>query len=287
MDKATLFDLLVEVEEVARAAGALLMKYYGTISPSEIETKAQHDFVSVADKECEALCLELLSKKYPNFDFLGEEGTSTNTNAMYRWIIDPLDGTTNFLRGIPIFAVSIGLESRETLLPGSPFGKRILGVVYNPASNDLYCAAENCSAFRNGKPISVNHNREFSDAIFATGFPFRAKQFTEDYLSAFRKMFRAGSSMRRCGAASIDLCWVASGTLDGYWELNLAPWDIAGGEVIVREAGGIVGSIAQCDDPLVNGCIWAAPPQLYDEGFALLRSIFPETFAPKASRDAT
>ncbi len=282
MSELDLQQVLEDMTGVARNAGALLMQYYGKIADAQIVTKAAHDFVSIADKETEQLCLNQLRELYPTFDFLGEEGNSIDSGADYRWIIDPLDGTTNFLRGLPVFAVSIGLEDRRLVKKtGQRFGERIAGVVFNPASNDLYRAAKGLGATRNGKPISVNREIAFCDAIFATGFPFRIKNCTDLYLEAWRKLFLAGSSMRRCGAASVDLCWVAQGVLDGYWELNLSPWDIAAGDVIVREAGGRVGSFAQGDDPLEQGCIWASAPQLHEQGHSILRSVFPADFAPK------
>jgi len=147
--------------------------------------------------------------------------------------------------------------------------------------NDLWSAGDKIGAARNCKRIHVDSEIHFADAIFATGFPFRAKQYAELYIDAWRKLFLTGSSMRRCGAASVDLCWVASGVLDGYWELNLGPWDMAAGEVIVREAGGIVSSFAMGDDVLEQGCIWASPAQLHQQGMDILRSVFPPDFKTK------
>lgn len=272
----------LNMEQVAREAGEILSKYYGKLTEVQIESKAAHDFVSIADKEVETFCVERLHELYPSFDYLGEEGFQTNTHAEYRWIVDPLDGTTNFLRGLPVFGVSIGLEHCTVKSDKeSKFGELVAGVVYNPISESLWSAAKGLGASWNGKPIHTNQDRPFSEAIFATGFPFRVKQYTEIYIEAWRKMFLAGSSMRRCGAASIDLCWVAQGVLDGYWEMNLSPWDMAAGIVIVREAGGLVSSFALGEDPLEQGCIWASAAPIHSQGVDILKSVFPPDFAPK------
>lgn len=281
MNQNEIEQILQYLQFLIQKAGNELLTFYDKPDLNRISIKAQHDFVSDADRKVEAFLYNHLFQEFPDFDFLCEESIHTNTSSTYRWIIDPLDGTTNFLRKIPIFAISIALESRNnSYYPQSSYGERIIGVVYNPVLKQLWYAGKGVGAFYNGTSIRVNHSIAFQDALLATGFPFRSKYLTGIYIQAWQKLFEACSSMRRCGAASIDMCWVASGNVDGFWELNLSPWDIAAGEVIVREAGGIVGSFSMYPDPLTDGCIWCSAPQLYEQGLLILKSVFGEHFTP-------
>ncbi|MCX7835340.1 MAG: inositol monophosphatase [bacterium] len=278
MDTKELNSLLHYLRIVILKAGDILLSYYGKVESSQIITKSSHDFVSIADKSVEEFLYHHLEKEFPEFGFICEEGIRSDSNSIYRWIIDPLDGTTNFLRQIPIFAISIALEEKG--LKNSSYGERILGIVYNPVLKQLWYAVKNLGAFCNEARISVNHSITFDNALLATGFPFRSKHLTKLYIQAWEKMFLACSSMRRCGSAAIDMCWVANGIVDGFWELNLSPWDIAAGEVIIKEAGGIVGSFSKNADPLIDGCIWCSAPQVYEKGLMILKSVFGEEFTP-------
>lgn len=285
MNQIELNEIVQIVQNVIQDAGNLLLNYYGKLSNTDIAVKAEHDFVSVADKAVEDFLFQELINEFPSFRFLGEEGTTGATDGNFRWIIDPIDGTTNFLRQLPIFSISIALENRTSIQSNTKFGERILGVVYNPVLKQLWYASSGNGAFLNGQRIHVNQSIKFSDALLATGFPFRSKKFTDIYLSAWKKMFLQCSSMRRCGAASIDICWVASGILDGYWELNLSPWDIAAGDVILHEAGGVWGSITNKQDPIEDGFLWCSAPQIFQQGLEILRSEFGESFRPDSLID--
>ena len=187
--------------------------------------------VSEVDVAAERAIIDTLKDAYPTHGFLGEESGSTSHQSDFIWIIDPLDGTTNFLHGFPQYCVSIALQHK---------GEITQAVIYEPNRNDLYTATKGRGAFLNDKRIRVSKCDKLQDALIGTGFPFRDFKYLDDYLSMFKSMIQKTTGIRRAGSAALDLAYVANGSLDGFWEIGLSAWDIAAGGLLVREAGGIV-----------------------------------------------
>ena len=221
--------------EAAHQAGDLLLGYFGSLDPAEIEEKGRNDVVSRADRESETLVKEILLGAFPGDLFLGEEGGAAGSDAdAPAWIVDPLDGTANFVRGFPHWAVSIGRTA------GGRDGELVLGVVWDPVKRDLFVAEKGSGAFRNGNRVRVPHRPGLAGAALATGFPFRIQARIDGYLRIFKAVFLEVQSIRRAGSAALDLAYVSAGIFDGFFELGLSPWDSAAGAVLVSEAGGIV-----------------------------------------------
>ena len=236
----------------ARAAGNLIMRNYDRADSLKIERKGKSDFVTQVDRGAEAEIVKIIRKHYPDHAILGEEGGASGKDAEVRWIIDPLDGTTNFLHALPHFAVSIGVQVR---------GRLEHGVVYAPCTQDLYVASRNEGATLNSKRIRVAKTKEMEDALVGTGFPIRNPEALDIYVPMMRRVAENTAGLRRAGAAALDLAYVAAGRLDAFFELNLKPWDIAAGIVLVQEAGGGVSGLAD-GDVLEHGHILAATPRL-------------------------
>jgi myo-inositol-1(or 4)-monophosphatase len=230
-------DVLALALRLAREAGAIQKERFE--SGFRIGTKSRPvDLVTEVDHACEAHVVVALLRERPDDAVLAEEGRGTDRpGATFRWVIDPLDGTTNFAHGYPRFAVSIGVEHR---------GEPAVGVVYDPLLDECYHAVAGGGAFRNGKPIRVSAETAFDRALCATGFAYDKRE-NDDNLAEFRAVLKAARELRRDGSASLDLCYVACGRLDGYWEHKLKPWDVAAGGLIVREAGGRVSDRAGRD----------------------------------------
>jgi myo-inositol-1(or 4)-monophosphatase len=228
---ADLDTLLALASRLAREAGAIQRARYE--SGFAIDTKSQPvDLVTEVDHACEAHLVEALARERPRDAVLAEEGRGRDeSGAATRWVIDPLDGTTNFAHGYPRFAVSLGVE-RD--------GEPAVGVVYDPLLDELYHAVAGRGAFRNGRPIRVSRETRFERALLATGFAYDKAVSDDDNLAEFRAALKSARELRRDGSAALDLCYVASGRLDGYWEHKLKRWDVAAGGLIVREAGGRV-----------------------------------------------
>ena len=227
---AELDDVLALALRLAREAGAIQRSRYET--GFEIATKGRPvDLVTEVDHACEAHLVVALLRERPGDSVLAEEGRGTDVpGARFRWVIDPLDGTTNFAHGYPRFAVSIGVEHE---------GEPAVGVVYDPLLDECYHARAGGGAFRNGRPIRVSRESVFDRALLATGFAYDKRE-NDDNLTEFRAVLKTARELRRDGSAALDLCYVASGRLDGYWEHKLKAWDVAAGGLIVREAGGSV-----------------------------------------------
>jgi myo-inositol-1(or 4)-monophosphatase len=248
----------------ARAAGNVIVRYANRIDELTITSKDQHDFVSEVDREAEDQIIRILRKAYPDHAILAEEsGATAGSNDDYQWIIDPLDGTTNFLHGFPQFAVSIALKHK---------GRLYQGVVYDPIRQELFTASQGGGALLNDRRIRVSKQVGLSGALVGTGFPFRQPQHLEAYLNMFRAVHQDTAGIRRAGSAALDLAYVAAGRLDGFWEIGLSPWDMAAGVLLIREAGGLVGDFGGGDDFLETGNLVAAPPKVFP---ALLRAIRP------------
>ena len=247
----------------AQKASRKLLRDFGELENLQVSTKGPADFVSTADKTAEDTLRRELKKARPNFGFLLEEsGEIVGQDTSNRWIIDPLDGTTNFLHGIPHFAISICLER-----DGEPFA----GVIYQPVHDEMFWAEKGQGAFLNGKRLRVSGRTKLEDGLFATGIPLRGATDHKDFLSQLQHMMAVSSGVRRAGAAALDLAYVAAGRFDGYWEDRLQPWDIGAGIVLVREAGGYVSDTKGGSAMMENGSIAAANDRLHAPLLKLLR----------------
>ena len=238
----------------ARRAGAVLGRNFNKRDKLTIEKKGHNDFVSSADLAAERAIIDVIHKHYPDHAILAEEsGTSGDSDTV--WIIDPLDGTTNFLHGFPVFAVSIGVQQK---------GRMEHGVVYDPMRQELYTASRGVGAQLDGRRIRVSGLTNLDRALIGTGFPFRQADFEmEPYLTMLGKIIKNTSGVRRPGAAALDLCYVAAGRLDGFWETGLSAWDLAAGGLIIREAGGIVSGLDGSENYLETGHILTGTPKIY------------------------
>jgi myo-inositol-1(or 4)-monophosphatase len=225
-------NFLPAMSAIAREAGALLMQYFH--QGLKIEYKGDADLVTAADRAAEALIRERISRQFPGHDVLGEEQGLNDQGSDYRWYVDPLDGTTNFAHGYPVFCVSMGLEHRS-----GTEAKRIAGVVYDPTRDELFSARQGGGAHLNGQPIHVSKAAQLKECLLATGFPSR-KRHQNPNIHFYHQITLHTHGVRRPGSAALDLCNVASGRFDGFWEFNLNPWDTAAGVLIVEEAGGKV-----------------------------------------------
>lgn len=247
---ATLSPLMTIMQNAARKASRSLIRDFGEVENLQVSRKGPGDFVSKADKQAEEVLVENLRRDRPGYSFLLEEGGEiTGTDKTHRFIVDPLDGTTNFLHGIPHWAISIGLE-REGVL--------VAGLVYNPISNEMFHAEKGRGAFVNSGPggadvkLRAAARTNFDEAIFATGIPFIGRPGHAKFLTELHKVMAESSGIRRLGSSALDLAWTAAGRFDGYWERHLKPWDTAAGIVIAREAGLIVQDLGQNDQNIDN-----------------------------------
>jgi len=231
-------DLISPMQAMAREAGALLMNYFH--QHVKIEYKGDADLVTAADRAAETLIRERISKQFPSHDVLGEEQGLNDQRGDYRWYVDPLDGTTNFAHGYPVFAVSMALEHQalEERSSGQQ-GRRIAGVIYDPTRDELFTAEQGRGAHLNGKPIHVSKAAQLKECLVATGFPSH-KRHKNPNIYFYHQITLRTHGVRRAGSAALDLCNVACGRFDGFWEFNLNPWDTAAGVLIVEEAGGKV-----------------------------------------------
>ncbi len=239
----------------AHKAGRALRRDHGEVENLQVSQKGPGDFVTNADLRAEKTLFEELSQARPGYGFLMEEGgVVEGQDKTHLWIIDPLDGTTNFLHGIPHFAISIGLE-RDGVL--------VAGLVYNPVTNDMYHAERGIGAYLNDRRIRVAARTRLDQAIFTTGIPHQGRSAPDKFIMDMGKILPRVAGIRRFGSAALDLAFVASGRVDGYWERGLKPWDIAAGIVLVREAGGIVTDIDQSDRFLKSGDIVAGNEHMH------------------------
>ncbi|MEQ8227095.1 MAG: inositol monophosphatase family protein [Rhodospirillales bacterium] len=233
----------------AQKAARGLVRDFGEVEHLQVSKKGPSDFVSTADKKAEKILFEELQKARPKYGFLMEErGVIEGSDSSNRWIIDPLDGTTNFLHSIPQFAISIALE-RD--------GQIFAGVVYNPVSDEMFVAEKGQGAFLNGRRLRVSARRNIAESLFATGIPFLGRDNHDLFLKQLRAIMAVSAGVRRNGAASLDLAWVAAGRFEGFWEQNLQAWDMAAGLILVSEAGGFISDLAGGRDILVRGDIVA------------------------------
>jgi myo-inositol-1(or 4)-monophosphatase len=250
--------------KAARRAGRSLKRDLGEIENLQVSMKGPANFVSLADKRAEEMLYTDLNKARPGYGFLGEEGGSRDgTDKSHTWIVDPLDGTTNFLHGIPQFAVSIGL-ARE--------GQVIAGLIYNPANDELYMAEKGSGAFLNDTRLRVAGRKQLNECVIACGLPHIGRGDFELSRNEMAALQPKVAGLRRFGAASLDLAFVAAGRLDGYWERNLQPWDVAAGLILIKEAGGTVGDI-NGGDVLTTGNVVAGNEFVHDALTKILRPL--------------
>ncbi|MDO9154263.1 MAG: inositol monophosphatase family protein [Paludibacter sp.] len=217
--------------EIARSVGKFMANERKNFDDSKIENKGLHDLVSYVDKEAEKQIIEALQKLLPESGFIAEEGTNDKKGERFNWVIDPLDGTTNFIQGVPIYAVSIGLLDGDEL---------VLGVVYEVGRDECFYAWKNGGAFLNGEPIHVSKRSNIHEALLATGFPYNDFSKMDTYMKFLEWTMKNARGVRRLGSAAADMVYVACGRFDAFWEYDLKPWDVAAGTVIVKEAGGTV-----------------------------------------------
>lgn len=286
-------ELVTTAESIAREAGALLRDFYHR--GVRTEYKGDVDLVTEADRASEALIGERLRTAFPGHGIYGEEGTREGLQSEFRWYVDPLDGTTNFAHGFPVFCVVLGCERRHPGLAPSEDGEMVAGVIYDPLRDEMFSAARGAGATLNGKPIHVSATRSLDESLIATGFPSK-KRHNSPNVHFYQEFTLRSHGVRRAGSAAIDLAYVACGRLEGYWEFQLNPWDTSAGYLLVEEAGGRVthfdGSKFTLDSREVlasNGLIHLAVEHLFADMFAgrnLEPILTPAEFAARrASRE--
>ena len=254
--------LISVMVNAARKAARGMVRDFGEVQSLQVSRKGVADFVSKADLTAEDALFESLSKARPKYGFVMEErGIVEGSDNSNRWVIDPIDGTSNFLHGVPHFAISIALERDR-----QPFA----GVIYNPATDELYWAEKGEGAYLNDRRLRVSARRDLSECLFACGLPFAGKPGRETALGETDRVLAKTAGVRRFGAAALDLAYVAAGRFDAFWERGLSSWDIAAGAILVREAGGLVSEIEGGSKFLESGSILAANPEIFDRAQELL-----------------
>ncbi len=246
----------------ARRAGSIINRATLDGSALEVKSKQVNDYVTQVDRAAEEAIIGIVHKAYPDHAFLAEESGSTGAGAEYRWIIDPLDGTTNFIHGFPQYCVSVAVEHRGALAHA---------VVYDPVRNELFTASKGRGAFLNDRRIRVSKCARLQDALVGTGFPFKELTRVDLYLRQLKRLMSDASGVRRAGAAALDLAYVACGRLDAFWELGLSPWDMAAGALLIQEAGGLVGDLKGDSGFMDSGDVCAAAPKVFPALLEALR----------------
>lgn len=250
----------------ARNAGKIIARSFEEIDMIETSQKGANDFVTNVDKDAEQAIIATIRKSYPDHSIVGEEfGENRGENNDYQWIVDPLDGTTNFIKGIPHFSVSIALKVK---------GKLDQAVIYDPIRSELFSASRGNGAQLNGYRIRCTNAKEIEGTVLATGFPHKNKHQIDAYLEVFKEFFVETSDIRRGGSAALDLAYVAAGRVDGFWELGLKPWDTAAGQLLVKEAGGIITDFEGGANQDKTGNIIAANPKMMKAMVKTLRNKF-------------
>jgi myo-inositol-1(or 4)-monophosphatase len=246
----------------ARKAGSVINRATLDGAGFEVRAKQQNDFVTRVDHAAEEAILEIVRKSYPDHAVLAEESGAAAGAAEYQWIIDPLDGTTNFIHGFPQYCVSIAIRHRDVLAHG---------VIYDPNRNELFTASKGRGAFLNDRRIRVSKCLRLGEALIGTGFPFREGARIDLYTNQLKNLMQKTAGVRRAGAAALDLAYVACGRLDAFWELGLSPWDMAAGALMIQEAGGLVGDLRGDSGYLESGEIACATPKIYPTLLEALR----------------
>jgi myo-inositol-1(or 4)-monophosphatase len=247
----------------ARKAGRRLIRDFGELENLQVSRKGPADFVTTADERTEQILVQELSVARPGYGFLLEEaGSIEGSDKTHRFIIDPIDGTTNFMHGVPHFAISIGLERESTI---------VSALVFNPVTDEMFVAERGHGAFLNDKRLRVAARHNLADIIVASGAPFLGKEGRNEFLKEIDVILAATSGIRRFGSAALDLAWVATGRFDAFWERKLQPWDIAAGQLLVREAGGMVSDLTGQEQMLQSGDILTANDTLHRTLLAMIR----------------
>ena len=258
-------DLLTTAVTAAHAGAAIISRYFRHAG-LQVMAKAENDFVTQADKESEAAVVEIIRQRFPDHRILAEEGGGAGTGSGdYEWLIDPLDGTTNFVQGLPVYAVSIACRRGDELLAA---------VIEDPEGKNLFTATRGGGAFWNGRPMSATSEAKrgsLKGAFLATGYPFRALSTLDLYLGIFRDAFHCAKAIRRCGSAALDLAYTAAGVYDGFFEFRLSPWDIGAGILLVREAGGVVTDLDGGEGFFASGNIVAGGPAVHRDLLAVVQ----------------
>ncbi len=255
------------MDKAARRAGRDLARDFGEVEQLQVSRKGAADFVSAADTRSEQTLHYELMKARPDFGFLGEEGgRQEEGDGVHRWIVDPLDGTTNFLHGLPNFAISIALEER---------GQIVAGVVYEPLNDELYWAEKNSGAFLHDRRLRVSARQHMSESLIATGMPFLGHGDPDRYIPTLKSVMGEVAGIRRFGSAALDLAYLAAGRCDGFWEFGLKIWDIAAGVIIVREAGGFVTDAQGRDRSLQTGDVVAGNDRIHEKLLRCVKSSDP------------
>lgn len=239
----------------ARQAGSIIVRNLGRVDAADVSRKGYNEFVTQVDKQAEAGIIETIHRAYPHHSFLAEE-SGTHGNDDYVWVIDPLDGTTNFIHGFPVFSVSIALKYK---------GQLEQGVVYDPLRQEIFSATRGQGAQLNERRIRVSRLRGLEGALLGTGFPYRQLNDLDTYLAIFRELLTKTAGIRRAGSAAIDLAYVACGRLDGFWEFGLKEWDMAAGALLIREAGGFVADFSGEDDFLEIGNVVTGNAKIFEQ----------------------
>jgi myo-inositol-1(or 4)-monophosphatase len=249
------------MQELAREAGALLISCFGKVS---IEYKGEADLVTEADRASEKLIVERIRKQWPDHDLVGEEGSRRETGSDFRWYVDPLDGTTNFAHGYPVFCVSLALEYKA---------HRIAGVVYDPTRDEMFVAEKGAGARVNNRPIHVSRTARLAEGLIATGFPSH-KRHQNPNIHFYHQITLRSHGVRRAGSAALDLCYVACGRFDAFWEFKLNPWDTAAGVLVVEEAGGRVTDFSNAPFNIDSREVLATNTLLHSEMLKEFQEIF-------------
>lgn len=255
--------MLTIAVRAARSAGTIITRNMDRLDRLNVVSKKNNDFVTEVDHKAEQVIIEEIRNAYPDHSFLAEESGITDSESDHQWIIDPLDGTTNFLHGFPQYAVSIALRVKNRLE---------VAVVYDPVSQEMFTAARGEGAQLNDKKIRVSGHKGLEGALLATGFPYTDQSYLDTYIETLRAIMPTAAGIRRPGSAALDLAWMAAGRVDGFWEFNLNTWDIAAGVLIAREAGAIISDLTGGEDYLNSGDIIAASPKVFP---AMLKAIHP------------
>jgi len=256
--------VLDTARKAALEAGKLQLKYYGKLKTGEISQKTKNDFVTKVDKMSESLIIQRIHESFPGHAIQAEESGVT-PGSKTCWIIDPLDGTSNYIHQFPMFAVSIGVT--ESGIP-------VAGVIYDALHGEMFTAVKGRGAFLNGRRLRVSRTPHLAGAFMATGIPFRARNRFQKYFRSLKTISLASAGMRRGGSAALDLAYVACGRFDGFWEINLSPWDIAAGALLIREAGGQISDIHGQDRYMASGDVLASNKRIHGELQKITRAIF-------------
>lgn len=249
-------------QRTARMAGELLMKQFGACQ--RVDHKGEIDLVTETDWRSEKAIVEALRAAYPGHSILTEEGTEQGGDGRFRWIVDPLDGTTNYAHGYPCFCVSIAVENE---------GEIVLGAIYNPVLEEMFAAQKGRGATLNGQSLAVSQTQHLTDSLLATGFPYDIRRSQANNLDHFAHFALRAQAIRRAGSAALDLCYVAAGRFDGFWEMRLAPWDVAAGGLMVAEAGGVVTDFAGGRFMIDGGEILASNGRIHSQMVEVLSGV--------------